>query len=218
VHTVNKQGAGGLTYTLGPTSLLEFRMGITNTIGGKWPLQLGLPDMQKRIRAGDGDRIAVLMTSAHKILCTTSPKPATSYEAGVDFRRIPPGTEQPRRGSTQRVSGAKRPGSVHNSGESLSYPAAQALAPETEALPSKACHETSAPDEHPRRMWRGLQAAGSRLISTRAAGRPQEPRRVSQQAKNPMSLGFAFLWGRRFRLPLAVSGTSTGQTACPTSA
>jgi hypothetical protein len=48
-----------------------------------------------------------------------------------------------------------------------------------------ACHETSAPDEHPRRMWRGLQAAGSRLVSTRVAGRPQEPRRVSaQQAKN----------------------------------
>lgn len=35
MHTVSKQGAGGLTYTLGPTSLLEFRMGITNTSGGK---------------------------------------------------------------------------------------------------------------------------------------------------------------------------------------
>jgi len=47
VHIVNKQGAGGVTYTLGPTSLLEFRLGITKTIGGKWPLQLSLPDMQK---------------------------------------------------------------------------------------------------------------------------------------------------------------------------
>ena len=47
VHIVNKQGAGGVTYTLGPTSLLEFRLGITKTIGGKWPLQLGLPDMEK---------------------------------------------------------------------------------------------------------------------------------------------------------------------------
>jgi len=47
VHIVNKQGAGGLTYTLSPSALLEFRLGITKTIGGKWPLQLGMPDMQK---------------------------------------------------------------------------------------------------------------------------------------------------------------------------
>jgi len=43
VHIVNKQGAGSLTYTLDPTSPPNLRMGITNTIGGKWPPQLGLP-------------------------------------------------------------------------------------------------------------------------------------------------------------------------------
>jgi len=47
VHIVNKQGAGGFTYTLGPTSLLEFRLGITRTIAGKWPLQAGLPNMEQ---------------------------------------------------------------------------------------------------------------------------------------------------------------------------
>ncbi|MEK7753205.1 MAG: TonB-dependent receptor, partial [Acidobacteriota bacterium] len=46
VNIVNKQGAGGLTYTLGPTSLVEFRMGVGKTIGGKWPLQIGMPNMQ----------------------------------------------------------------------------------------------------------------------------------------------------------------------------
>ncbi|MBI4874187.1 MAG: TonB-dependent receptor [Acidobacteria bacterium] len=47
VNIVNKQGAGGVTYTLSPTSLVEFRMGITQTIGGKWPLQIGMPNMQE---------------------------------------------------------------------------------------------------------------------------------------------------------------------------
>ncbi len=47
VHIVNKQGAGGVTYTLSPSSLLEFRLGVTKTVGGKWPLQLGLPSMQE---------------------------------------------------------------------------------------------------------------------------------------------------------------------------
>ncbi len=46
VTIINKQGAGGVTYTLSSKSLLEFRMGITKTIGGKWPVQIGLPDMQ----------------------------------------------------------------------------------------------------------------------------------------------------------------------------
>jgi len=47
VHIVNKQGAGGLTYTLSPTALAEFRLGVTKTIGGKWPLQLGMPSAQE---------------------------------------------------------------------------------------------------------------------------------------------------------------------------
>ncbi|MCX6617297.1 MAG: TonB-dependent receptor plug domain-containing protein, partial [Acidobacteria bacterium] len=47
VHIVNKQWAGGLTYTISPTSLLEFRLGITRSIAGKWPLQLGLPNMEQ---------------------------------------------------------------------------------------------------------------------------------------------------------------------------
>ncbi|HTM49370.1 MAG TPA: TonB-dependent receptor [Bryobacteraceae bacterium] len=46
VNIVNKQGAGGLTYTMSPTSLIEFRLGITRSIGGKWPVQIGLPNMQ----------------------------------------------------------------------------------------------------------------------------------------------------------------------------
>jgi hypothetical protein len=47
VHIVNKQGAGGITYTLSPSALLEFRLGVTKTIGGKWPLQLGMPSAQE---------------------------------------------------------------------------------------------------------------------------------------------------------------------------
>lgn len=45
VNIINKQGAGGITYTISPTSLLEFRMGITKSLGGKWPIQLGMPNM-----------------------------------------------------------------------------------------------------------------------------------------------------------------------------
>ena len=45
VNIINKQSAGGLTYTLSPTSLVEFRMGVTRSIGGKFPIQIGLPSM-----------------------------------------------------------------------------------------------------------------------------------------------------------------------------
>ncbi len=47
VNIINKQGAGGVTYTLSPTSILEFRMGVTRSIGGKWPIQVGQPNMQE---------------------------------------------------------------------------------------------------------------------------------------------------------------------------
>ncbi len=42
----NKQWAGGVTYMLNPTSVLEFRMGVTRDVNGKWPIQIGLPNMQ----------------------------------------------------------------------------------------------------------------------------------------------------------------------------
>ncbi len=45
VTITNKQAAGGVTYTIGPTSLIEFRLGVTRSIGGKYPLQLGTPGM-----------------------------------------------------------------------------------------------------------------------------------------------------------------------------
>ena len=45
VNIINKQVAGGVTYTLSPTSILEFRLGITHEIDGKWPIQFGLPNM-----------------------------------------------------------------------------------------------------------------------------------------------------------------------------
>src|SRR5882757_1178068 len=45
VNIINKQIAGGVTYTLSATSLLEFRMGWTKSTGGKWPIQLGMPGM-----------------------------------------------------------------------------------------------------------------------------------------------------------------------------
>ncbi len=47
VTIINKQGAGGLTYTLSPTSIVEFRLGITHDINGKFPIQIGLPNMQE---------------------------------------------------------------------------------------------------------------------------------------------------------------------------
>ena len=43
VNIQNKQGAGALTYTINPSSLIEVRLGITKSIGGKFPLQLGMP-------------------------------------------------------------------------------------------------------------------------------------------------------------------------------
>jgi hypothetical protein len=45
VNIINKQIAGGVTYTLSPASLVEFRMGYTQSTGGKWPIQLGMPNM-----------------------------------------------------------------------------------------------------------------------------------------------------------------------------
>ncbi|MEO7650700.1 MAG: TonB-dependent receptor, partial [Bryobacteraceae bacterium] len=47
VHIVNKQVAAGVTYTLSPTSLIEARIGITRSIGAKYPLQIGLPNVQE---------------------------------------------------------------------------------------------------------------------------------------------------------------------------
>jgi hypothetical protein len=46
VDISSKQVGAGMTYTLSPTSLIEFRFGFTKSIGGKWPVQLGLPNMQ----------------------------------------------------------------------------------------------------------------------------------------------------------------------------
>jgi hypothetical protein len=46
VDISSKQAAGGITYTISPASLVEFRLGITRSVGGKWPVQLGLPNMQ----------------------------------------------------------------------------------------------------------------------------------------------------------------------------
>ncbi len=47
VNIINKQIAGGVTYTVSPRSLLEFRLGYTKSTGGKWPIQLGMPNMQE---------------------------------------------------------------------------------------------------------------------------------------------------------------------------
>jgi hypothetical protein len=58
VTVINKQGAGGVTYTVSPTSIVEFRLGITHDINGKWPIQIGLPNMQ------DGYGIPGLPTDA----------------------------------------------------------------------------------------------------------------------------------------------------------
>ena len=45
VNIASKQAAGGITHTLSPSSLIEFRLGITRSIGGKFPIQLGQPNM-----------------------------------------------------------------------------------------------------------------------------------------------------------------------------
>jgi hypothetical protein len=47
VNIANKQFAGAVTYTISPSSLIEVRMGITKSIGGKWPIQIGLPNMEQ---------------------------------------------------------------------------------------------------------------------------------------------------------------------------
>ena len=45
VHVLNQQFAGGLTYTLTPTSLLEVRLGVSRTEAGKEPPGVGGPTM-----------------------------------------------------------------------------------------------------------------------------------------------------------------------------
>jgi hypothetical protein len=47
VHIVNRQIAGGVTYTLSPSSLLEFRMAVGKAIGAKYPLQAGMSNMME---------------------------------------------------------------------------------------------------------------------------------------------------------------------------
>ena len=45
VHVLNQQFAGGMTFTLSPTSLLEVRLGISRTEAGKEPVGIGEPGM-----------------------------------------------------------------------------------------------------------------------------------------------------------------------------
>ncbi len=45
VFVINEQIAGGVTYTLTPTSILEFRLGFSRTQAGKRPYNLGVGDM-----------------------------------------------------------------------------------------------------------------------------------------------------------------------------
>jgi hypothetical protein len=45
VFVINEQLAGGVTYTLTPTSVLEFRLGISRTKAGKRPYNVGSGDM-----------------------------------------------------------------------------------------------------------------------------------------------------------------------------
>ncbi|MEQ1763950.1 MAG: carboxypeptidase regulatory-like domain-containing protein [Pyrinomonadaceae bacterium] len=45
VFVINEQLAGGVTYTMTPTSVLEFRLGISRTKAGKRPYNLGAGDM-----------------------------------------------------------------------------------------------------------------------------------------------------------------------------
>lgn len=45
VFVVNEQLAGGVTYTMTPTSVLEFRLGISRTKAGKLPYNIGAGDM-----------------------------------------------------------------------------------------------------------------------------------------------------------------------------
>ena len=46
VHVLNKSMAGAVTYTVSPTSLLEFRMAFTRTEAGKTPVGFDLPHME----------------------------------------------------------------------------------------------------------------------------------------------------------------------------
>ena len=48
VRVRNEQMALGTTYTLSPTSLIEFRLGISRTEGGKFPLFVGTPTIGER--------------------------------------------------------------------------------------------------------------------------------------------------------------------------
>lgn len=48
-RVLNYQTAGGLTYTLSPVSVLEFRVGIGKTEGGKTPLFVGTPSVASQL-------------------------------------------------------------------------------------------------------------------------------------------------------------------------
>jgi len=47
VYVTNQQFAGGVTYTVTPTSLIEFRLGISRTQAGKRPFNLGAPGIRE---------------------------------------------------------------------------------------------------------------------------------------------------------------------------
>ena len=86
-----------MTYTLSPTSLVEFRMGYTKSTGGKWPIQLGTPNML------DAYGIPGLPTDA-------------SVERRPEYagdRRIPePGTAQ-QHAAVPESDGAQSEGELH---------------------------------------------------------------------------------------------------------
>lgn len=54
VRVYNRQWATGWTFTVDPTSLLEFRMGVSITEGGKTPLYVGEPTIIEKLRIPNG--------------------------------------------------------------------------------------------------------------------------------------------------------------------
>ena len=50
VHVLNKQVAGGFTYTLTPTSLLEVRLGVSRTEGRQGAARRRRPDDARAVR------------------------------------------------------------------------------------------------------------------------------------------------------------------------
>ena len=106
VYVLNQQLAGGVTYNVNPTSVLEFRLGISRTEAGKRPTGQGDPELSAAWVADRSNDCWRLEFPSHRRLHATWPtvvEPATSRSLPVE----PSGQLHAPDGPTQPESGLR---------------------------------------------------------------------------------------------------------------